>query len=951
MSEQGTIKSLKIQVSASNVKSTNNSLKSLAASLQQIADIQKSMQTKRGTKSPIATIASSIQSLKGTRWSEISNGLGKIAQGLQSLKGTRWTDISKGIDKVAGSLERLNSISVNPQLADALARQMSAIAQIKTVSAIMQNAKASAQTAAKETGVTKSEGGIASQSLGSNMMKFVDSLDEVKKRYGIISGASMLLQGIGRGMSAVAHVAPELAKTVSNAAVSFGVMFTKMSVAPFKRVISSVKGATKSLLGFFSSAKRIVVYRAIRFALKEISAGFREGIANLYQYSIIVDGKFKQSMDTLATSALYVKNSLGAMVAPIVNSLAPAVDMLADKFVDLLNTINQLFATLTGASTWTRALKYPKEYAEAADAANGRAKELRATLLGFDEINRLDDNSRGSRGSAGEELDYSKMFTEEVVNTNVNSFVAKLKESFQKADFSDIGEILGTKLRDGLANINWDKIKSNVYNSKKSAATFINGIVNTDGLATELGNTIGEAFNTLVTGRFAFISNLDFEGIGTFIAETINKGIDTIDFKMISRTMCATIVGALKGINAFLTDTDFRAAGESIGEFIDGIDWEGALEGFGDALVSAIKAAFDAAIGLLKESPLGGSAALILLGLKLGSKLGAGIKAGIPTSITIAVTASVGFLVGNYLYQSFSDMFDDLAEGWNRLWSTDAYHAIANFWAMENGFADAYYYKLEAAEKRFQYLKKNGFEDETIYRANLARDQLEFFAEMEKQEREQYGEASVVADMWAKKQKELWASLPKDVEAALIKIRSVEHPLNLTVDINDLGQKVKNGLSSLKSSFKEFGNELGTAFKNAFVSSTSNATALLKKELNGTVAVSGGKVNKDLTYKVSVYGGGGLPEAGELFIAGERGVELVSSSGGRTQVSNRDQISASVATGNQEQNEYLRENNELLRELLAKEWTSVAEVTTDSLASGQARSNLREGRMRFAVQG
>jgi len=179
-----------------------------------------------------------------------------------------------------------------------------------------------------------------------------------------------------------------------------------------RKASGAVSGTTSKLGQLWAAMKRIATYRAIRSAIRAITDGFRTGIQNLYQFSALTNGEFKQSMDSLATSALYLKNSLGALVAPIINALAPAIDILVDKFVDLLNLINRFFARITGASYWTKAKKYPKEYAEALDGANGSAKELRATLLGFDEINRLDDMTKGGRGSSAQVLDYDEMFEE-----------------------------------------------------------------------------------------------------------------------------------------------------------------------------------------------------------------------------------------------------------------------------------------------------------------------------------------------------------------------------------------------------------------------------------------------------------------------------------------------------------------------------------------------------------
>ena len=183
------------------------------------------------------------------------------------------------------------------------------------------------------------------------------------------------------------------------------------------------KGAGEAAGEFYNSLKRIALYRMLRTVLKDIAAGAKEGANNLYQFSKAGGdfGVFAQSMDQIATAFQYLKNSVGAAISPIINALAPAIDWLVDKFVALLNVINQVIAILTGAGSWNKALKYPKEYAAAAGAATGKVKELQKTILGFDEINKLNGqpNTGGGGGVSG--LDYSKMF-------EVSEFQGKLAE-------------------------------------------------------------------------------------------------------------------------------------------------------------------------------------------------------------------------------------------------------------------------------------------------------------------------------------------------------------------------------------------------------------------------------------------------------------------------------------------------------------------------------------------
>ena len=63
---------------------------------------------------------------------------------------------------------------------------------------------------------------------------------------------------------------------------------------------------------------------------------------------------------------------------------------------------------------------------------------------------------------------------------------------------------------------------------------------------------------------------------------------------------------------------------------------------------------------------------------------------------------------------------------------------------------------------------------------------------------------------------------------------------------------------------------------------------------------------------------GRIPSTGELFIANERGPEFVGTIGNRTAVLNDDQMAASLASANEPQNELLREQNAILRQLLEK---------------------------------
>lgn len=200
----------------------------------------------------------------------------------------------------------------------------------------------------------------------------------------------------------------------------------------------SAKKGTSGITSFWNALKRIAFYRFIRSVIKEITAAFGEGIKNLYQWSSAVNGTFAKSIDRIATSTLYLKNSLGAMLAPLINTLAPVIEWIIDRIVEVINWINKLFAALSGSQTYTVAKKVATKWEEAGKSAAGSARkaadDIKRTILGFDEINKLEkqntSSSSGGSSSGKTGTDYTNMFEERKLDgwmSKLASFIDKFK--------------------------------------------------------------------------------------------------------------------------------------------------------------------------------------------------------------------------------------------------------------------------------------------------------------------------------------------------------------------------------------------------------------------------------------------------------------------------------------------------------------------------------------------
>ena len=208
----------------------------------------------------------------------------------------------------------------------------------------------------------------------------------------------------------------------------------------------SAKKGTSGLSSFWGALKRIAFYRFVRSVIREITEAFKEGTTNLYKWSQAT-GKsdMAKNLDRIATSVNYLKNSLGAMLEPIVRILTPIIDWAIDGIVTIINWINKLFAALSGSSTYTVAKKVAKSWDDATQSVQGTQSAIKRTILGFDEINALQKNSSGGSGIGGSSQDYTDLFETKPLDgwmKDLSEFIAGIKEKFEpvKKFFDDIGD-------------------------------------------------------------------------------------------------------------------------------------------------------------------------------------------------------------------------------------------------------------------------------------------------------------------------------------------------------------------------------------------------------------------------------------------------------------------------------------------------------------------------------
>lgn len=437
---------------------------------------------------------------------------------------------------------------------------------------------------------------------------------------------------------------PQIAKASANAFKVLGSVISKAKDKLGLLQKDSNKGMSwKKMIG--SS----ILFSTVFGAISQIKEAIKAGSDNLVQYS----SAYNKSISGMVTSLLYLKNAWAAAFAPIVNVVAPYISKFLDMLAGALNAVGQFMGSLTGKSKVVQAKKAWFDYGKSLEStgnsasktgdklkkAKKDAKDLTNYTLGIDELHVIQPSSDSANQDSGSEKytgpSPSEMFETSSIDKNVSDFAKKVKDAWKKADFTEIGSILGTKLKNSLDGIDWNPIQETAEKIGKSFGTFINGFVEVDGLGESIGNTIGEAFNTGLDLANSFLDNTKWDKVGKFIGDGANGAVNTVNWTGIGHFIAqkwnaifATIgeaartfdwsnfgkslsdslnqfisdfnwsengarlgdlvKGVLDTLIQFLENTNWQELGNGIADFIGSIDWSGILtrlaEGIGAAL-------------------------------------------------------------------------------------------------------------------------------------------------------------------------------------------------------------------------------------------------------------------------------------------------------------------------------------------------------------------------------
>lgn len=226
-----------------------------------------------------------------------------------------------------------------------------------------------------------------------------------------------------------ANLLSRISRYASDGASRISALRKQLSLLPVttvQQLASAVENFTSRLKSALSTVGRVVLTMGVRSLVRGIKSALDEGMSNLYQWSSKIGGTFAQSMNRIKTASQYLKNSFAALAAPLINLVAPIIDVITDKIVDVINLLSMFIAKLTGQTTYTAARKISTAWGDASEKSGKAAKEIQRTLLSFDELNIISKASSGGSGSGGG-TDFGSMFEQRPIDSDFSAFMDKIK--------------------------------------------------------------------------------------------------------------------------------------------------------------------------------------------------------------------------------------------------------------------------------------------------------------------------------------------------------------------------------------------------------------------------------------------------------------------------------------------------------------------------------------------
>lgn len=457
----------------------------------------------------------------------------------------------------------------------------------------------------------------AMQQAGGELLRQVNSANEAAAKESGFSGFSFssgfdtlkeslnLLANLFKKLASIAAKATgSVLKSIGNLAKNGAKWLASLAGKAAKAFLSLVKSSNQTNKSFGSGIMTMLKYslgiRGLHALFNKLRSAMAEGFKNLAKFSDPVNSAISS-----VTSALsQLKNSLATAFAPILTTVSPIITQFINMLSRAANAVARLTAALTGQKSYAKAIAVQKDYAKSLGGTAGAAEEASKALAPFDEITKLSEETGGGGGGGG---GAGAMFeTEEVepisfeswgqafsaaLDAILNDGIPRLKEGLTK--FADWVNTFSANLSEMFT---FHGVYEKVVRLGKELSESFNGLVSKINWG-DLGSALGSGINTLLGLLVSSVYNFNWFNLGESISTMLNNAISKINWTNVGAFLWRKFKISIDTLAGFLLNLDMtqiaQAAGniatgffDSMSSTIQGIDWYGIGEQVKTLLVS-----------------------------------------------------------------------------------------------------------------------------------------------------------------------------------------------------------------------------------------------------------------------------------------------------------------------------------------------------------------------------
>lgn len=405
----------------------------------------------------------------------------------------------------------------------------------------------------------------------------------------ILTVAGKIATGFGKVLSVVGKVSKAIITGFVGAVKVLGKVASAVGkvVSGFvnlgKRIFSSIKNinlfgksGSKHTTDMSSRFKKLTKnflmfglgFRTAYYAIKRLRTIFIES------FKVMGDqfDEVGQPMMRMMEAFNRLKGSLATAFQPLVSVVMPILTQFMNHLSGALETVGKFFAALTGQGHIYKAV------AKNINSVSDSAEEANNKLGSYDKLEVIQKDSSNSNNTG---VDYEK---QELDATGAASnFANMVKEAWEKADFTSVGQFVTEKLLGVLDNVETNivpKVTSFVNRVLMSVNTFLTGFDTT---------AIGEKFGSITN---AIVDGLDFEQIGALFANLNNTiwgffdGLaNTIDWTTLGQSIAEGVSSLFSNLDldswVGMTSGLTNGITYALSQMLDSVDWTSIAEKLG----------------------------------------------------------------------------------------------------------------------------------------------------------------------------------------------------------------------------------------------------------------------------------------------------------------------------------------------------------------------------------